>query len=360
MPSLRLTAILKTDISGSTPRFRNLPQADLVALLTDHREFVCRLAEGKEGRIVKAQGDGFWITFPSVTAAALAAMSMQEGLQRTQLNKGEDRLAMRIVITLGDVLHEDGDLFGDAVALAARVEAVTPPDEIYISAAARLSVNQAEVRTALVDAFALKGFPEPVPIYRVEQTHRTQVIAGQYILWTDLRGFGRFAATARITGVEKVLDRLLELVGQVCQEYGGINRFSEGDTHCLTFSEADRAMAAVERLAQDWNLFDRREQLNCAMVAALHKGTLYLYRSYALSADLNIAARIVDINRSQSGTASATFVTGKVRRELTGTPWIARLQRVEMSLGDRPQLAGIDVFRLEPREDRPAAQPTKN
>lgn len=204
MPTLRVTAILKTDISGSTPRFRELSQTDLTGLLTEHREFVFRLAEGKEGRIVKAQGDGFWIAFPSVTAAALAAMAMEEELRHTQLNKGEDRLSMRIVITLGDVLHEENDLFGDAVALAARIEAVTPPDEIYMSAAARLAVNHGEVRTILVDAFVLKGFAEPVLVYRVEQTHRTQVISGQYILWTDLRGFGKFAATARITDAERV------------------------------------------------------------------------------------------------------------------------------------------------------------
>jgi class 3 adenylate cyclase len=321
MPTLRVTTILKTDISGSTPRFRNLPQADLTALLAEHREFVCRIAAAREGQIVKAQGDGFWIIFPSVTAAALAAIAMQEELRRTQLNEGEDRLAMRIVITLGDILHEEGDLFGDAVALAARVEAITPQDEIYMSAAARLAVNQAEVRTALVDAFALKGFPEPVPVYRVEHTHRTQVVAGQYLLWTDLRGCGKFVATAGITEAERVLDRLLELVGQICQEFGGINRFSEGDTHCLTFSDADRAVAATERLAQDWDLFDRREQLNCTMIAALHKGTLYLYRSYCLSADLNIVAGIVDLYRSHSQTGGATFVTGEVQRELTGTPW---------------------------------------
>jgi class 3 adenylate cyclase len=212
-------------------------------------------------------------------------------------------------------------------------------------------MSQAEVRTALVDAFALKGFAEPVPIYRVEQTHRTQVIADQYILWTDLRGFGNVAHTAGFTGVERVLDRLLELVGQICQEFGGINRFSEGDTHCLTFSDADRAMAATERLAKDWDLFDRREQLNCAMVAALHRGTLHLYRSYAYSGDLNIVAGIVDRSRSQSQTGSTILVTGEVQRELTGTHWITRFQPVEMGSGDRNQLAGIGVFRLEPRED---------
>jgi class 3 adenylate cyclase len=350
MPTLRVTAIMKTDISGSTPRFRSLSQSDLAALLAQHREFVCRLAEGKDGRIFKAEGDAFWIAFPSVTDAALAAMAMQEELQRTQLTAGEDRLAMRIVITLGDVLHEEGDMFGDALALAARIEAVTPPDEIYMSAAARLAVSQGEVRSTLVDAFALKGFAEPIPIYRVEQSHRTKVLTKQYILWTDLRGFGKFATTGRFTDAERVLDRLLELVGEVCREFGGVNRFSSGDTHCLTFSHANEAMAAIERLVQDWDLFDRREQMSCPIVAALHMGTLYLFRSYVYSTDLNVVAGIVDNNRSLSQTGSTTLVTSAVQRELAGTPWVTRFQRVEMGLGDRNQLTGIDVFRLEPRK----------
>ena len=80
MPTLRVTTILKTDSSDSTTRFRSLPQADLAALLTDHREFVCRLAEGKEGRIVKCQAMDSGLPF-LVTAAALAAMAMQEELR---------------------------------------------------------------------------------------------------------------------------------------------------------------------------------------------------------------------------------------------------------------------------------------
>ena len=178
MTTWRTTAILKTDIRGSTVRFRALPEADLDALLTEHRTFVARLAAAHDGRIVKPEGDGFWVVFPSVTAAALAAMSMQEELRLAQPNRGEDRLAMRIVLSLGDVLHQEGALVGDAVVLAARIEEITPPDEIYLSAAAWLAVNQAEVRTSFVDAFPFKGFPESVPVYRIEQTHRTFVVTG--------------------------------------------------------------------------------------------------------------------------------------------------------------------------------------
>jgi class 3 adenylate cyclase len=68
MTALRVMAIMKTDIVGSTPRFRSLSEADLSGLLAEHREFVSRLA-AQEGRVFKAGGDGFWIAFPSVTAA---------------------------------------------------------------------------------------------------------------------------------------------------------------------------------------------------------------------------------------------------------------------------------------------------
>src|SRR6266508_376425 len=206
MTTLRTTVILKTDISGSTVRFRALAEEDLHALFNEHREFLGRHAAAHDGRIVKPEGDGFWLVFPSVTAAALAAMAMQEELRLAQPGKGDDRLSMRVVITLGDVLHEEGALVGDTVVLTTRIEAITPPDEIYLSAAAWLAVNQAEVRTALVDAFTLKGFTGTVPVYRIEQTYRTRVIADQYIVVTDLRGFTAVVERVPMTEVEKILD----------------------------------------------------------------------------------------------------------------------------------------------------------
>jgi len=345
MTALRVTAIMKTDIVGSTPRFRSLVETDLSGLLAEHREFVSRLATAQGGRVFKAGGDGFWIAFPSVTGAGLAAGAMQEELRRTQLNKGDDRLAMRIVITLGDVLDEEGDLLGDAVALADRIESVTPADEIYMSAAARLAVNQAEIRTALVDAIALKGFTEPVPVYRIEQTHHTQVIADQYIVVTDLNNFSKLLKPPQLTIIEDVLEQLLDLVGQVCREFEGTTRFNSGDAYCLTFSDPDGAMAATERLAQKWELFNRSENLGCPLVTALHKGALYLFRSHVYSADLMVVSAVVNAGKRSVGGDAAVFVTGEVRRELAGQ-WQARLRRLDVGPGSRDRLADIEVFRL--------------
>ena len=191
MAPLRTTVVMKTDISGSTRRFRELLAADLQALLGEHRLFLARHAAEYGGRILKPAGDGYWLEFPSVTGAAQAAIAMQEALRLTQLNRGDNRLAIRIVIALGDMAVHDDDFIGEAFALATRIEAVTPPDAIYLTAAARLALTSAaEIQTAFVETFALKGFAEPVPVYRIEQRHRTRVFADVYILFSDLNGFG--------------------------------------------------------------------------------------------------------------------------------------------------------------------------
>jgi class 3 adenylate cyclase len=341
MTPLRTTVIMKTDIRGSTVRFRALPEVDLDALLTEHRQFVSRLAAAHDGRIVKPEGDGFWVVFPSVTAGALAAMHMQEELRLAQPGKGDERLAMRIVLTLGDVLHQEGALVGDAVVLAARIEEITPPDEIYLSPAAWLAVNQAEVQTSFVDAFVLKGFPEPVPVYRITQTHRMRLIVDQYIVFTDLRGL----STIPMSTVEKILDRLLELVGRVCRECGGTNRFGTGDAYCLTFPEPGLAMAAVERLAAGWGVFEDRERLRCPLNVVVHKGVLYTFRSYLLSSDLNVAVQIESATRRLPPEDTSIFVTRQVRLDLVGTPWEERLQLVDVR-PTGPRLAEIEIYRL--------------
>ena len=346
MTALRTTAIMKTDISGSTARYRALAEADLHALFVEHREFLARHAAARDGQIVKPEGDGFWLVFPSVTAAVLAAMAMQEELRLTQPNKGDDRLAMRVVIALGDVLHEDGALVGDTVVLTARIEAITPPDEIYLSASAWLAVNQAEIRTALVGAFSLKGFAEAAPVYRVEQTHRTRVIDDQYIVLTDLRSFSRLLDRRSLSTVERVLDRLFELVNQVARELGGIIRFNAGDAYCLTFGAADVAVAAAERISAAWDAFVRAEGLPCPVNIAVHQGVVYAFRSYLYGPGLEVSSGMERAStRALAPGEGGIFLTGEARKGLAGSGWDARLQRIDVASDDR-RLTGIEIYRL--------------
>lgn len=83
---------------------------------------------------------------------------MPQELRRLQSGKSDDnRLSIRVMIALGDVLHQDRDIFGDTVNFTATIESITPQNEIYCSQAAWLALNKAEVQTSFVNEFSWKG-----------------------------------------------------------------------------------------------------------------------------------------------------------------------------------------------------------
>jgi adenylate cyclase len=345
MNPLRTTVIMKTDISGSTFRFRQLLAADLQALLDEHRDFLARRAAEQDGRIIKAAGDGYWLEFPSVTSAAKAAIAMQEALRLAQLTRGDDRLAIRIVIALGDIAVRDGDFIGDAFALATRVEAVTPPDEIYLTAAARLAIASAEIQTVLVESFAFKGFTEPMPIYRIEQRHRTRVIADTYILFSDLKGFGRIMDAGPAT-VERILDALYAATHGMAQEFSGTVRSNQGDSYCVTFAKAAQVIAGAERLTRNWEATGHQEQFGCTINIGLHRGTLYAFRSFLYGRDVRIASQLESASaKLLESNENGIFVTGAIHSALFDALSHNRLQPV--TLQPLPAaLVGIEVYRL--------------
>ena len=346
MTPLRTVVLMKTDIAGSTPRFRALLSSDLQALLSEHHAFVARHAIDLGGQIVKPTGDGYWLEFPSVTAAAKSAINMQEALRLVQPSKGDDRLSMRVVIGLGDVTMLDGDLAGDVFALITRIEAITPADEICLTSAARSTLAAAEVQTALVDSFVLKGFAEPAPVYRVEQRHRTLVIANAYILHSDLRGFVRLTEGEPVETVECVLDTLDALIRGVAREYAGTIFNSLGDSHCLTFPGASQLMAAADRLSRGWNAANSEDRYSCSINIALHRGKICAFRSFLYGDGILVAARVQQASTSLLvGREGGIFITNAVCDDLDASPWQSRLQRVELKLRDA-RCSGLEVYRL--------------
>jgi class 3 adenylate cyclase len=244
--ALRIAVIMKTDIVGSTLRFRAELAADLETLLREHQQLIAKCAEDHGGSILKSAGDGFWLEYPSVTAAVRSGIAMQDALRLGQLTIGDTRIAIRITIGVGDVSMQDGDLVGELLALVTRIETVTPADEIFLTAGARLALSAAEVQTELVENFALKGFPDPVPIYRVQRRHRTQVISAAFMLIADLGRFTHLARTAEVGAVERVLETLEVLVNSAARKHDGTIRFNNGDAYFLTFPEPSLAVTAAE------------------------------------------------------------------------------------------------------------------
>jgi class 3 adenylate cyclase len=330
MSNLLTTVIMKSDWRDSTGRMRSLVEFDLSTALAEHKQLILRLTAQHGGRSVKGEGDAFWLVFPSVTAAAQAAMAMQEELRLAQTGKGDERLAIRIAITLGDVLHQEHDIFGEAVNLTARIESVTPPDEIYLSPTAWLSLNKAEVQTSFVNEFVFKGFSEPIKIYKVEREHRTRTIAEQIIVFSDVRHFTSFTLSHSIKETEQLLASCYALHERVCKEFGGVFRSNMGDLNFLTFPTVTLALAAMERLCVEWEQFRKQHQYPCPIHIGMHRGTMYAYRAFFYSSDINLTAGLGDLAGGISEDDSCILATESVQQEAIGTEWEPRLHEAEV------------------------------
>jgi len=345
MTQLRTAVLMKTDVAHSTQQFRALLAADRQSLIEEHRSFLVRHAAHEGGRIFKSDGDGYWLEFSSVTAAARAAVAMMEALRLAQPNKGDDRLSIRVVIGLGDVATLDNDLAGEVLALMARIESITPPDEIYLTLAARHALTSAEVQTTLVERFQLKGFAELIPVYRVARRHRTHIIADAYIFVSDLRSFTRLTDVEPIATIERVLDALDSLTQTVAREFDATIRFSVGDSYCLTFSDAAQAMAAAERLSLTWEAVNREGQFGCPINIALHRGSMSTFRSFLYGEGMTVAGRLQAASAGiLAGGEGGIFVTSTVRDALPNESWRSRLRPVALDLRSDP--LALQVYTL--------------
>src|SRR5438552_37345 len=135
MESRKLAAILVTDIVG----FSKLAGADEDRILARLRALRSDLIDPTisvhHGRVVKRTGDGALVEFRSVVDAVRCAIEMQNGLvERNAGLSPERRIEFRVGIHLGDVVEEsDGDLMGDGVNIAARLESIAAPRAICLS-----------------------------------------------------------------------------------------------------------------------------------------------------------------------------------------------------------------------------------
>jgi TolB-like protein/class 3 adenylate cyclase/Tfp pilus assembly protein PilF len=165
----RLAAILAADVVGYT-RLIELDEAGtLVRLKRLRQEVIEPILARHGGRIVKLLGDGALVEFGSAAAAVQAAVEVQRAVAESGQHRGEATpIQFRIGISLGDVVHEDDDVFGEGVNLAARLEALADPGGICLSGAVvEQARNRVPVGLAAMGRQRLKNFAEPVEVWRV-------------------------------------------------------------------------------------------------------------------------------------------------------------------------------------------------
>ncbi len=164
----RLAAIMFTDMVG----FTSLTQKDeslALTMLNEYRGSLRSCLSAHGGREIKTMGDGFLVEFDSALEAVECALSIQESLdQKNAILSPQERMQVRIGIHLGDVVHERGDLFGDSVNIASRIEPLAGPGEIYITQQVYDHIrNRLKSSVGYVGKLSLKNVELPVEVYKV-------------------------------------------------------------------------------------------------------------------------------------------------------------------------------------------------
>jgi len=165
----RLAGILAADIAG----YSRLIEADEEGTLNRLRSIRADIIDPKitqhRGRIVKTTGDGLLVEFSSVVDALRCATEIQSGMADDNAETvAESRIEFRVGVHQGDIVAEDGDIFGDGVNVAARLETLADPGGICVSA--RVQEDAAGKLDLAFDDLgeqALKNIARPVRVYRV-------------------------------------------------------------------------------------------------------------------------------------------------------------------------------------------------
>ena len=178
----RLTAILAGDVVGYS-RLMGLDEVGTLARLKAcRRDLIDPTIEEFHGRVVKLMGDGVLVEFASVVDAVQCAATIQRRMPDRDAGVPEaERLRLRIGVNLGDVIVDGGDIYGDGVNVAARLEGLAEPGGVCISGAAFDHVaNKADVGFASLGEQRLKNIADPVRVYRVLlDPGKTRKIAGR-------------------------------------------------------------------------------------------------------------------------------------------------------------------------------------
>ncbi len=166
----RLAAVLAADMVGYS-RLMQADEAGTIARLRTHRqELVDPTISENRGHIIKTTGDGMLVEFASVSDAVQCAVKIQTSMRRRNQDVASDqRIEFRIGINLGDIIFQDGDIFGDGVNVAARLEQLAGIGQVCISGAVFDQVSgRLDLSFQNLGEQHLKNMKRPVMAYQVD------------------------------------------------------------------------------------------------------------------------------------------------------------------------------------------------
>ncbi|TIX76921.1 MAG: adenylate/guanylate cyclase domain-containing protein, partial [Mesorhizobium sp.] len=168
----RLAAIMAADVVGYSRLIELDERGTLAALKERRKEILEPLVRQHQGRIVKVMGDGVLVEFASAVNAVTCAVEFQRRMAAANKGLAEGRqILLRVGINLGDVVVEGGDLYGNGVIVAVRLQGIAGPGEVCVSGNVYDQVKRRlDCGFEELGLQTIKNVTEPVAVYRVESS----------------------------------------------------------------------------------------------------------------------------------------------------------------------------------------------
>jgi len=165
-------AIMFTDLKDSTLMTTMFGDTKALHLLHIHNALIRNALREYRGNEVKHTGDGFMASFGNVEAAVGCSIAIQKSFANHNQRDPDESLHIRVGLSAGEPVEEDGDLFGSAVQLAARICAHTEPDRILVAQIVRDECPSRQYTFIDLGEITPKGFDNPIHVYEVEWQER--------------------------------------------------------------------------------------------------------------------------------------------------------------------------------------------
>lgn len=164
-----ILTVMFVDLVGYTKTTGKLNRENISEMHDKFDEIVKPTFQKHNGKILKKMGDAFIVTFKSPTNALLCGIELQNSFEKFNTeNQLPYPFRIRVALHTGEVLMKEGDIYGEAVNITARLENLAKPGEIMFSEALYLAMNKNEVPYVHLGRKRLKGIRHPVRLFRVK------------------------------------------------------------------------------------------------------------------------------------------------------------------------------------------------
>ncbi|OYU25130.1 MAG: adenylate/guanylate cyclase domain-containing protein [Burkholderiales bacterium PBB2] len=242
MADIRERTVLFADLRGSTALFETLGNAEASALVTHTVNLIARAVDECNGRLIKTLGDGLMAVFEVPRDGVKSAIRMHEFLEhlvargKQQGSASLRALRMQVALARGEVVELNGDCFGDAVNVAARLLDHAGDNETLITAEVLAGLPSTQkLRFRSLDLIPLRGRAEPVHVHLLDQPNQSDMAATQ---------FGEVVHAVEPDGIRLVwmdLDRVFDIDSMPI-----VLGRSVQATYCITDGRVSRSHARID------------------------------------------------------------------------------------------------------------------